>query len=285
MSVNSSSNSSSSGHGFLDFWIIGKLHRDGKIWKIRIDACFQREGVVTDEDKFNYFIAAAEDDIVILLREKKIQLKRSLTVDECVEKDYKLRELKRVVIEPNESDRGAISIIDYENALRPRSYIYEKVAMAEADSMMKACSLAEKDQDIEIFNNPSLNYNYYSHNSSRNAFNIDRTNCSNRNEVKNNNLSTHEPGKYNSNNDDRINDLINRMQTSNNQIANVFTMTTANNSYEAIIAANKRSRDEKTFVNESNDNMNNYNNKISNVSVKYNLRNRKVVDSAINNNE
>jgi len=64
---------------------IGKLHRDGKIWKIRIDACFQREGVVTDEDKFNYFIAAAEDDIVILLREKKIQLKRSLTVDECVE--------------------------------------------------------------------------------------------------------------------------------------------------------------------------------------------------------
>jgi len=38
---------------------------------------FQRGGVVADEDKFNYIIiAAAEDDIVRVLREKKVQLKR-----------------------------------------------------------------------------------------------------------------------------------------------------------------------------------------------------------------
>ena len=44
---------------------------------------FQRGGVVTDEDKFNYIIAAAEDDIMRVLREKKVQLNRPLTVDEC----------------------------------------------------------------------------------------------------------------------------------------------------------------------------------------------------------
>ena len=142
--------------------------------------------------------------------------------------DFNTRYLD-LYVQLESEDRGAISVIDYENALRPRAYIYEKVAMAEADILKKACSLAEMYEKIlqdshstNLINrnrtnryvwlgykniqvndpinshfhkykhsspsNTSLNYNSYLHNSSRNAFNIDRTNQSNRNCVRNNNF-------------------------------------------------------------------------------------------------
>jgi hypothetical protein len=43
---------------------------------------FQQASIISDDDKSNYIIAAANDDIVKMLREKKVQLNRPLTVDE-----------------------------------------------------------------------------------------------------------------------------------------------------------------------------------------------------------
>ena len=45
-------------------------------------------------------------------------------------------------------DQSAISVNDYENALRPRSKIYERVPMAEASDLETACNLAEKYENI-----------------------------------------------------------------------------------------------------------------------------------------
>jgi len=78
MSSSSSSNSSSSGHEFLDVDTKTLPTIGAEIWKFSIDAWFQRGGVDADKDKFNYIIAAAEDDIVRVLGEKKVQLKRPL---------------------------------------------------------------------------------------------------------------------------------------------------------------------------------------------------------------
>jgi len=81
-------------------------------------------------------------------------------------KEDKLRQIMKIMINPNESiydfntrflelydqldsiDQSAISVIDYENALRPRSKIYERVAMAEAADLETACNLAEKYESI-----------------------------------------------------------------------------------------------------------------------------------------
>ena len=81
-------------------------------------------------------------------------------------KEDKLRQIKKIMINPNESiydfntrflelydqldsiDQSAISVIDYENALRPLSKIYERVAMAEAADLETACNLAEKYENI-----------------------------------------------------------------------------------------------------------------------------------------
>jgi len=156
---------------------IGGVHIDAEIWKFRITDWFRRERIITDEGKFSYIIAACEDDIVRVLHSERIKLGRILTLDECVNlikkkywrenmKEDKLRQIKKIMINPNESiydfntrflelydqldsiDQSAISVIDYENALRPRSKIYERVAMAEAADLETACNLAEKYENI-----------------------------------------------------------------------------------------------------------------------------------------
>ncbi|KAG4089510.1 hypothetical protein H8356DRAFT_1431997 [Neocallimastix lanati (nom. inval.)] len=215
MSINNSSCSSICGHGFLN---------------VDIKTLLRIASIISDDDKSNYIIAAANDDIVKMLREKKIQLNRPLTVDDCqIEK-----------VEPNESvdyininldlydqleyeDKDAILVINYENMLRPRNHIDERVAMAEVDTLMKACNLTYRYErilqdsypsvlrhrnrtnrfivseysNIEVnanMNNdkPSLNYNSsYNHNSSKITFNRDRTNPINRNSTKINNSYTH----------------------------------------------------------------------------------------------
>ena len=93
-------------------------------------------------------------------------------MDECVKlikkkywkenlKEDKLRKLKKkIIITPNESvcdfntrflepydqldfdDKSFISVIDYENALRPRGRIYERIAMADVDNLEDAWRLA-----------------------------------------------------------------------------------------------------------------------------------------------
>ncbi|KAG4088260.1 hypothetical protein H8356DRAFT_1724947, partial [Neocallimastix lanati (nom. inval.)] len=87
--------------------------------------------------------------------EKEKEVNRPLTLDECSIK-------KKIIITPNENvcdfntrflelydqldfnDKSYISVIDYENALRPRGRIYEMVAMADVDNLEDACRLAEK---------------------------------------------------------------------------------------------------------------------------------------------
>jgi len=109
-------------------------------------------------------IAACEDDINRVLHSERLMLGCILTLDECVilikkkywrenMKEDKLRQIKKFMINPNESiydfntrflelydqldstDQSAIFVIDYENALRPRSKIYERVTMTEASDL------------------------------------------------------------------------------------------------------------------------------------------------------
>ncbi|KAG4102811.1 hypothetical protein H8356DRAFT_1420673 [Neocallimastix lanati (nom. inval.)] len=107
------------------------LHRDVEIWKFRMNDWFRRE-------KFSYIISAAEDDIIPSLKEEQVRLNRIPTLDGC------LRQLKRIIIEPNEiifdfntrylelydqleiQNKVSLSVIDYENSLRPRFQIYER---------------------------------------------------------------------------------------------------------------------------------------------------------------
>ena len=156
---------------------IGGVHKDAEIWKFRITDWFRRERIVTDAGKFSYIIASCEDDIVRVLHMEQVKLNRILTLDECVYlikkkywrenlKEDKLRQIKKIMINPNESiydfntrflelydqldsaDQSSFSVIDYENALRPRSRIYERIAMAEAPDLETACKLAEKYENI-----------------------------------------------------------------------------------------------------------------------------------------
>jgi len=148
-----------------------------EIWKFRITDWFRRERIFSDEGKFSYIIAACKDDIVRVLHSERIKSGRILTLNECVNlikkkywrknmKEDKLRQIKKIMINPNESiydfntrflelydqldsiDQSAISVIDYENVLRPRRKIYERVAMAEASDLETACNLAEKYENI-----------------------------------------------------------------------------------------------------------------------------------------
>jgi len=115
--------------------------------------CFKRKY------KFSYIITAAEDDIIPSLREEQVRLNRIPTLDGCVAVIFffflifspillfdKLRQLKRIIIEPNEiiidfntrylelydqleiQNKVSLSVIDYENSLRPRFQIYERVS-------------------------------------------------------------------------------------------------------------------------------------------------------------
>ncbi|KAG4083021.1 hypothetical protein H8356DRAFT_1437263 [Neocallimastix lanati (nom. inval.)] len=81
--------------------------------KLTMNDWFCREGVVTIENKFSYIITAAEDVIIPSLREEQVRLNRVPTLDvlplskrsigEKIKKIDKLRQLKRIIIEPNET--------------------------------------------------------------------------------------------------------------------------------------------------------------------------------------
>jgi len=106
---------------------------------------FRREGVVSKKNKFSYIITAADDDIILSQREEQVRFNRVPTLDECIaliKKKYwrenkkidKLRRLKRVIIEPNETifnfntrylelydqleiqDKVSFSVNDYKNS-------------------------------------------------------------------------------------------------------------------------------------------------------------------------
>ncbi len=251
---------------------IGGTRRDAEIWKFRIESWFKREGVTTDDNKFSYIISSAEDDVVRVLKAKEIELGRAPKLDECVEvikrkywrenrKDNKLRQFKRLTIEPGETvydfntrylelydeletnDRSTISVMDYENALRPRPQIYQKIAMEEYDSLEDACSQAEKYENIlqesypnrnigrrneKMFSNnynhnnnyyPSFNnYDYNFNNPWNRNFNRNQRSPRNFNRMSNNNKSNNYTINNsnnipnNSNNNDGVDDLVTKME-------------------------------------------------------------------------
>ena len=103
---------------------IGGSRRDTETWKFKIIDWFKREGITTNENKYSYIITAVEDDIVRILMEKEKEVNRALTLDECVKlikkkywrenlKEDKLRQLKKIIITPNES--VLILILDFWN--------------------------------------------------------------------------------------------------------------------------------------------------------------------------
>ncbi|KAG4105885.1 hypothetical protein H8356DRAFT_1418063 [Neocallimastix lanati (nom. inval.)] len=184
--------STSSGKGNVDTRTlprIGGLHRDAEIWKFRMNDWFRREGVVTIENKFSYIITAAEDDIIPSLREEQVRLNRVPTLDKYWRENKKidkLRQLKRIIIESNETifdfntrylklydqletqDKISFSVIDYENSLRPRFQIYERVVMAKTSTIEEACNLAEKYENIlkeSHWRNERSSYNYNNYSS------------------------------------------------------------------------------------------------------------------------
>ena len=160
---------------------------------------------------------------------KENELGKTPTLDECVEvikkkywrenkKEDKLRQFKSMTIEPRETvydfntrylnlydlldneDRASFSVIDYENALRPRQQIYEKIAMEEYKSLEDACSQAEKNENIlqesNFINNNSrrrermyfnnYNNNNYHNNSFSNNYGNNYSNSWNRTSARNN---------------------------------------------------------------------------------------------------
>ena len=194
---------------------IGGSRRDAEIWKSSINNWFRREGITTDEKKFSYIIAAAEDDIVREFMRKKTEVNRALTLDECVglikrkywrenQKENKLRQLKHLFIEPKETvynfntkyldlydqlkteNKATFSVIDYENALRPRDRINERVAMADVDNLEDTRRLAEKFESIineyrggnEMCGSYTTNIRN-NYNSIINYGQIERSNCKN----------------------------------------------------------------------------------------------------------
>jgi len=251
---------------------IGGTRKDADIWKYRIERWFKREGITTDDDKFSYIISSAEDDLVRALQAKEIELNKTPTLDECVEvikkkywrenkKEDKLRQFKRMIIEPSETvydfntrylnmyslleneDRASISVIDYENALRPKPQIYQKIAMEEYDSLENACSQAEKYENIlqESYYNRNIirrnerniitNYNNNNHypsvnnygsnwnkNNGRNTRNFRNSpipsfnTSNNNNNSPRNNFHNNNHSHNNSDNNDSMDDLVNKMQ-------------------------------------------------------------------------
>ncbi|KAG4095860.1 hypothetical protein H8356DRAFT_1345109 [Neocallimastix lanati (nom. inval.)] len=111
------------------------------------------EGVTVQDDKLNYIIAAAGDDIVRVLRKKKTQLKKSLTLSDWNQSGLSIGERteNKTVYDFNTrylnlyykdkmkfENRGDITVIDYEDTLRLRGYIYRRIAIAEIYTLMKA---------------------------------------------------------------------------------------------------------------------------------------------------
>ncbi|KAG4102534.1 hypothetical protein H8356DRAFT_1324423 [Neocallimastix lanati (nom. inval.)] len=108
--------------------------------------------ITTDENKYSYIITAVEDDIVRVLMEKEKEVNRALTLDEC---EDKLRQLKKVIITPNESvcdfNTRFLELydqLDFNDNLLYLGRIYEMVAMANVDNLEDACRLAEKFESI-----------------------------------------------------------------------------------------------------------------------------------------
>ena len=277
---------------------IAGSRRDAELWKFRINDWFKREGITTDENKFSYIIAAVEDDIVRVLKEKEAEVNKPLTLDECVklikkkywrenQKDNKLRQLKRIIIEPNETvydfntrylelydlleteDRASISVIDYENALRPRTQIYTKIAMEECDSLEDACSKAEKYEKI-------LQESHYNRNNRRNERNNNYSIYSPMNQpvsnlVNNSNNSWKRNGlNFRNNRNTSTNIPTNFIHRNNHNMPNNFNNNGINNPYNINNYLNNRNNNYNINNNQipNNDGMDDLVNRMQNLQIK-----------------
>ena len=282
---------------------IGGSRRDTETWKFKIIDWFKREGITTNENKYSYIITAVEDDIVRILMEKEKEVNRALTLDECVKlikkkywrenlKEDKLSQLKKIIITPNENvcdfntrflelydqldfnDKSYISVIDYENALRPRGRIYEMVAMADVDNLEDACRLAEKFESIinksrvgnEIWGSYTTNIKN-NYNGVINYGQIERSNYKN-------NFSD----KYNKNASNIwiVNNIRNHRNFRNYPI-NIVTQGIQNNNLNKYTKPRQNTYNYYRF---SVDNDNNSNLNVSNDNnISYHYRNRKILKS------
>jgi len=210
---------------------------------------------------------------------KENELGKTPTIDECAEvikkkylrenkKEDKLRQFKRMTIEPRETfydfdsrylnlydlleneDRASISVIDYENALRPRQQIYEKIAMEEYKSLEDAGSQAEKYENIlqesNFYNNNSNkkermysnNYNrnnYHNSFSNNNGYNYNNSwnRTSGRNSRNSRNTPTNiPPNPIHRNNHNMLNNFNNNGINNPYNINNNYLNNRNNNNYK-----------------------------------------------------
>ncbi|KAG4102836.1 hypothetical protein H8356DRAFT_1271562 [Neocallimastix lanati (nom. inval.)] len=124
---------------------IGGSCKAAEIWKFKINNWFNREGITTDENKFSYIIAAAEDYIVRVLMKKGTEENRALTLDELHNFNTKYLDLYDQL---ETEDKTSISVIDYVNALLPRTQIYIRITMEEYSCLEDSYSKAEKYENI-----------------------------------------------------------------------------------------------------------------------------------------
>ncbi|KAL6625782.1 hypothetical protein U3516DRAFT_794354 [Neocallimastix sp. 'constans'] len=140
--------------------IIGGNNKNVKAWYILMKNWLKMEKVTDDEEKFQFILAGTEEEATKIKSCRDILLERY-----HLNEDERFRELKTLLIMPNESvrefndryldyycqlstdNKAKLSVYDYENSIRSRTDIYEKVAYEEAKT---ACKIAEKVERIKL---------------------------------------------------------------------------------------------------------------------------------------
>ncbi|KAL6589195.1 hypothetical protein U3516DRAFT_571036 [Neocallimastix sp. 'constans'] len=239
--------------------IIGGNNKNVKAWYILMKNWLKMEKVTDDEEKFQFILAGTVEEATQIVSDKFVEANRILNLEECrdilleryhLNEDERFRELKTLLIMPNESvrefndryldyycqlstdNKAKLSVYDYENSIRSRTDIYEKVAYEEAKTIEAACKIAEKVERIKLgsrsvqkgrkFNNNNIQNNYpfisrYRSNQNFNQLNNNynsflNTNLQNKNRNLNNELQRSNNFNNNYNNYNNINNnTLNRM--------------------------------------------------------------------------
>lgn len=167
--------------------IIGDGNQDVEVWGTLMKNWLDIKKI-GDTDQFKYILASTRNEATKALSDAFGKKKENLTLEECKEalkikyrrknnKEGKFRKLKSLTISYNESieefndtflelydeldqeEKDKISVLDYENAIKKRKEIYEKVAFAEAETLEKACKIAEKAARILEETKPTSKFN------------------------------------------------------------------------------------------------------------------------------
>ncbi|ORX63681.1 hypothetical protein BCR32DRAFT_287588 [Anaeromyces robustus] len=161
--------------------IIGGSNKNVKAWYILMNNWLKMEQITAEDERFQYILAGTIEEATQIISDKLVEYNKTLSLEECrdilieryhLNEDERFRELKTTLIMPNESIRefndryldfycqlstetkAKLSVYYYENSIRSRSDIYEKVAYEEAKTIEAACKIAEKVEKIKMGSRP-----------------------------------------------------------------------------------------------------------------------------------